>query len=214
MNFLLSDKDAGRACTRSSLNLPTRTDSSPTTSTSRPSRSSRTWPRRSPVGRTPYTLTFFEQINDPAGPVAADAPAGVLHRRRLDTVIADAKTAMKEISCQARLDAIERRRPAAVPPDAAPRPRRHVRRSDVYATTSLQADRAALRGAGAPLRARLHRRTRSRTWCGMSFDQLVAASPRRSSSDSTTSTRPSTTTSSGCRSGYTLEVHRAASPRS
>ena len=31
------------------------------------------------VGRTPYTLTFFEQINSPAGAVAADAPEGVLH---------------------------------------------------------------------------------------------------------------------------------------
>ena len=31
------------------------------------------------VGRTPYTLTFFEQINSPTGSLAADAPAGLLH---------------------------------------------------------------------------------------------------------------------------------------
>ena len=34
------------------------------------------------VGRTPYTLTFFEQINSPQGPWLQDAAAGLLHRRQ------------------------------------------------------------------------------------------------------------------------------------
>ena len=52
------------------------------------------------VGRTPYTTTFFEQINSPQGPWLQ-----MLHRAyytddNLDTVIADAKKAMKDVASQ------------------------------------------------------------------------------------------------------------------
>jgi multiple sugar transport system substrate-binding protein len=52
------------------------------------------------VGRTPYTLTFFQQINDPAGPWLQMLQRAYYTDDDLDTVIADAKTRMKEISCQ------------------------------------------------------------------------------------------------------------------
>jgi multiple sugar transport system substrate-binding protein len=52
------------------------------------------------VGRTPYTLTFFEQINDPAGPWLQHLQKAYYTTDNLDTVIADAKTAMKKISCK------------------------------------------------------------------------------------------------------------------
>jgi multiple sugar transport system substrate-binding protein len=52
------------------------------------------------VGRTPYTLTFFEQINDPAGPWLQHLQKAYYTTDSLDTVIADAKTAMKNISCK------------------------------------------------------------------------------------------------------------------
>jgi multiple sugar transport system substrate-binding protein len=52
------------------------------------------------VGQTPYTLTFFEQINDPAGPWLQMLQRVYYTDDPLDQVIADAKTQMKEISCQ------------------------------------------------------------------------------------------------------------------
>src|SRR3954465_14452636 len=52
------------------------------------------------VGRTPYSLTFFEQINDPAGPWLQQLQRAYHKTDDLDTVIADAKTAMKAISCK------------------------------------------------------------------------------------------------------------------
>jgi multiple sugar transport system substrate-binding protein len=52
------------------------------------------------VGRTPYTLTFFEQINDPAGPWLQQLQRAYYTTDDLDTIIADAKTAMKAISCK------------------------------------------------------------------------------------------------------------------
>ncbi len=52
------------------------------------------------VGQTPYTLTFFEQINDPAGPWLQMLQRVYYTEDDLDTVIADAKADMKEISCQ------------------------------------------------------------------------------------------------------------------
>jgi multiple sugar transport system substrate-binding protein len=52
------------------------------------------------VGRTPYTLTFFEQINDPAGPWLQQLQRAYYTADDLDTVISDAKTAMKGISCK------------------------------------------------------------------------------------------------------------------
>ncbi len=45
------------------------------------------------VGQTPYTLTFFEQINDPAGPWLQMLQRVYYTDDDLDTVIADAKTA-------------------------------------------------------------------------------------------------------------------------
>jgi multiple sugar transport system substrate-binding protein len=52
------------------------------------------------VGRTPYTLTFFEQINSPQGPWLQMLQRAYYTEDNLDTVIADAKAAMKQISCQ------------------------------------------------------------------------------------------------------------------
>ena len=52
------------------------------------------------VGRTPYTLTFFEQINDPAGPWLQHLQRAYYTTDDLDQVITDAKTAMKTISCK------------------------------------------------------------------------------------------------------------------
>jgi len=52
------------------------------------------------VGRTPYTLTFFEQINDPAGPWLQQLQKAYYTTDSIDTIIADAKTAMKAISCK------------------------------------------------------------------------------------------------------------------
>lgn len=52
------------------------------------------------VGRTPYTLTFFEQINSPQGPWLQMLQRVYYTDDDLDTVITDAKDAMKAISCQ------------------------------------------------------------------------------------------------------------------
>jgi multiple sugar transport system substrate-binding protein len=50
------------------------------------------------VGRTPYTLTFFEQINSPQGPWLKMLQRAYYSDDNLDTVIADAKKEMKAIS--------------------------------------------------------------------------------------------------------------------
>jgi len=52
------------------------------------------------VGRTPYTLTFFEQINSPQGPWLQMLQRAYYTNDDLDTVIADAKKAMKDIANQ------------------------------------------------------------------------------------------------------------------
>jgi multiple sugar transport system substrate-binding protein len=52
------------------------------------------------VGRTPYTLTFFEQINSPQGPWLQMLQRAYYTADDLDTIINDAKDAMKAISCQ------------------------------------------------------------------------------------------------------------------
>jgi multiple sugar transport system substrate-binding protein len=52
------------------------------------------------VGQTPYTLTFFEQINSPQGPWLQMLQKAYYSTDDLDKVIADGKTAMKAISCQ------------------------------------------------------------------------------------------------------------------
>jgi multiple sugar transport system substrate-binding protein len=52
------------------------------------------------VGKTPYSLTFFEQINDPAGPWLQQLQRAYYKTDDLDQVITDAKAAMKAISCK------------------------------------------------------------------------------------------------------------------
>jgi multiple sugar transport system substrate-binding protein len=52
------------------------------------------------VGRTPYTLTFFEQINSPQGPWLQMLQRAYYTDDNLDTVISDAKKAMKDIANQ------------------------------------------------------------------------------------------------------------------
>jgi multiple sugar transport system substrate-binding protein len=51
------------------------------------------------VGTTPYTLTFFEQINSPQGPWLQMLQRAYYTDDDLDQVIADGKEAMKAISC-------------------------------------------------------------------------------------------------------------------
>lgn len=51
------------------------------------------------VGRTPYTLTFFEQINSPQGPWLQMLQRAYYGTDPIDTIIADAKQQMKDISC-------------------------------------------------------------------------------------------------------------------
>ena len=52
------------------------------------------------VGRTPYSLTFFEQINSPQGPWLKMLQRAYYSNDDLDTVIADAKKEMKAIAAQ------------------------------------------------------------------------------------------------------------------
>jgi multiple sugar transport system substrate-binding protein len=52
------------------------------------------------VGRTPYTLTFFEQINSPQGPWLKMLQRAYYTDDDLDTVIADAKKEMTEIAAR------------------------------------------------------------------------------------------------------------------
>ena len=52
------------------------------------------------VGRTPYTLTFFEQINSPQGPWLQMLQRAYYTEDDLDTVINDAKEQMKAIAAQ------------------------------------------------------------------------------------------------------------------
>jgi multiple sugar transport system substrate-binding protein len=50
------------------------------------------------VGRTPYTFSFFEQINSPQGPWLKMLQRAYYTNDNLDTVIADAKKEMKKIA--------------------------------------------------------------------------------------------------------------------
>jgi multiple sugar transport system substrate-binding protein len=52
------------------------------------------------VGKTPYTTTFFEQINSPQGPWLQMLQRAYYTDDSLDTVIADAKKAMKDVASQ------------------------------------------------------------------------------------------------------------------
>jgi multiple sugar transport system substrate-binding protein len=50
------------------------------------------------VGQTPYTLTFFEQINSPQGPWLQMLQRAYYTDDDIDTIIADAKEQMKAIA--------------------------------------------------------------------------------------------------------------------
>src|SRR5678809_12689 len=52
------------------------------------------------VGRTPYTLTFFEQINSPQGPWLQMLQRAYYTDDKLETIISDTKKAMKDIADQ------------------------------------------------------------------------------------------------------------------
>jgi multiple sugar transport system substrate-binding protein len=52
------------------------------------------------VGQTPYTLTFFEQINSPQGPWLQMLQRVYYTDDDLDEIIADARAQMKEIASQ------------------------------------------------------------------------------------------------------------------
>jgi multiple sugar transport system substrate-binding protein len=52
------------------------------------------------VGQTPYTLTFFEQINSPQGPWLKMLQRAYYSDDNLDTIISDAKKQMKDIAAQ------------------------------------------------------------------------------------------------------------------
>jgi multiple sugar transport system substrate-binding protein len=100
MHYLLNDTQQVELYAKA-LNLPTRTD---------PKLTDNQYYKAEPliadvakalaVGRTPYSLTFFEQINDPAGPWLQQLQRAYYTTDSLDTVISDAKTAMKAISCK------------------------------------------------------------------------------------------------------------------
>ena len=52
------------------------------------------------VGRTPYTLTFFEQINSPQGPWLQMLQRAYYEDTDLDTIIAEGKAQMKAIAAE------------------------------------------------------------------------------------------------------------------
>ena len=99
MHYLLTDENQVELYAKS-LNLTTRTD---------PKLVDNQYYKAEPlvqdvakalaVGRTPYTLTFFEQINSPQGPWLQMLQKAYYSTDDLDKVIADGKTAMKAISC-------------------------------------------------------------------------------------------------------------------
>jgi multiple sugar transport system substrate-binding protein len=100
MHYLLNDTQQVELYAKA-LNLPTRTD---------PKLTDNQYYKAEPlmgdvakalaVGKTPYSLTFFEQINDPAGPWLQQLQKAYYTTDDLDTVINDGKTAMKAISCK------------------------------------------------------------------------------------------------------------------
>jgi multiple sugar transport system substrate-binding protein len=100
MHYLLNDTQQVELYAKA-LNLPTRTD---------PKLTDNQYYKAEPlmgdvakalaVGKTPYSLTFFEQINDPAGPWLQQLQRAYYTQDPIDTVIADGKNAMKAISCK------------------------------------------------------------------------------------------------------------------
>ena len=101
MHYLLNDTQQVELYAKA-LNLPTRTD--PKLTDNQYYKAEPLMRRRGqgarPSGKTPYSLTFFEQINDPAGPWLQQLQRAYYTTDDLDTVIADGKTAMKAISCK------------------------------------------------------------------------------------------------------------------
>ena len=99
MHYLLTDQNQVELYAKA-LNLPTRTD---------PKLSDNQYYKAEPliadvakavaVGRTPYTLTFFEQINSPQGPWLQMLQKAYYTADDLDGVITKAKDDMKAISC-------------------------------------------------------------------------------------------------------------------
>ena len=98
MKFLLSDEVQTEVYAKM-LNLTTRSDMADN-KYFQENRWCRTWPRRSTVGRTPYTLKFFELINSPQGPWLQMLQRAYYEDTDLDTVIADAQAQMKAIAAE------------------------------------------------------------------------------------------------------------------
>lgn len=96
MKFLLSDEVQVEVYAKA-LNLTTRTDMVDNKYfTAEPL--VRDVAKALTVGRTPYTVTFFEQINSPQGPWLKMLQRAYYGDDALDTVIADAKKEMKAIA--------------------------------------------------------------------------------------------------------------------
>jgi multiple sugar transport system substrate-binding protein len=99
MHYLLTDENQVELYAKA-LNLTTRTD---------PKLADNQYYKAEPliadvakalaVGRTPYTLTFFEQINSPQGPWLQMLQKAYYTAEDLDSVITKAKDDMKGISC-------------------------------------------------------------------------------------------------------------------
>ena len=164
-------------------------------------RTSPTRSRRIPVAQTPYTLKFFELINSPQGPWLQMLQRVYYTDDPIDEIIADAKAQMEELSCAGGAGSrrattrLTHRRPLSV---------------RMKARTQEEAGRRRLRGAGAPLRPRLHR-VPVRADVPHLVDQRVAARPAEVRRPRQLPHTPSTTTSSGGRSVH-AEVHGAAHP--
>ena len=99
MKFILSDNEQVEGYAKL-LNLTTRSDMARQRVLRGKCRWCRTWRRPSRSVQTPYTLTFFQQINSPAGPWLQMLQRVYYTDDPLDQIIADAKQQMKDISCQ------------------------------------------------------------------------------------------------------------------
>ena len=122
------------------------------------------------VGRTPYTLTFFEQINSPQGPWLQMLQRAYYTDDNLDTVIADAKKAdegHRRASLARRAGRRHRSGPLDGIPSGSSRPRDPaIGRTDVLRTRHAAGWSGCLPGAGTGVRAGVHGRTRWARWSG------------------------------------------------
>ena len=97
MKFLLSDEVQVEVYAKT-LNLTTRATWSTTSTSGGAARPGR---RQGPRGRSDAVhATFFEQINSPQGPWLQMLQRAYYTEDDIDTIIADAKTAMKAIASQ------------------------------------------------------------------------------------------------------------------